>query len=114
MARDKRGTTKNKARRSTLSLTKGYRGNPRKKKRAAYTATMHAGVHAFAHRRDKKNDNRRLWTVRLNAALRTHGISYSKFIKMLKDKGVGLDRKILSDLAANAPETFDRIVSQVK
>lgn len=114
MARVKRGIIKNKARRSTLSKTKGFRGAARHKKRAAYTSLYHAGTYAFAHRRDKKNDMRRLWTVRINAALMPHGISYSKFIKLLKNKNIGLDRKILAEIAAASPEAFERIVNEVK
>jgi large subunit ribosomal protein L20 len=113
MARVKRGTTKNKSRRNVLSLTKGYRGNQRTKKRAAYTALYHAGVHAFAHRRDKKNDFRRLWTVQINAALASFGISYSKFIKMLATANVSLDRKVLAQMANESPETFGRVVTLV-
>lgn len=113
MARVKRGTTKNKHRKNVLSLTKGFRGNLRKKERAANEAIAHAGNNAFHDRRKKKGEFRRLWTVRLNAAVREHGISYSKFIDMLKKKNVGLDRKVLADIAENNPESFERIVKTV-
>ena len=113
MARVKRGTTKNTHRKNTLKLTKGYRGNLRKKERQANEAIAHAGNNAFNDRRKKKGDFRRLWTVKLNAAVRQHGLSYSKFIDALKKKEIALDRKVLADMAENNPEAFARIVKTV-
>lgn len=113
MTRVKRGTTANKSRKYTLAKTKGYRFGRKSKERMAHEAIAHAGAHAFAHRRDKKNDARRLWTVKLNAALRPLGTTYSKFINALLVKKVELDRKVLADIAHNNPETFERIVKQV-
>ncbi len=113
MTRVKKGTIRLKRRGNILAKTKGFRGNLSTKKRAAKTAISHAGTHSFAHRKDKKNDFRRLWNVRLNAALRAHGTTYSKFIGALKVKNVLLDRKVLSEIAAKHPETFERIVKQV-
>jgi large subunit ribosomal protein L20 len=75
---------------------------------------MHAGAHAFAHRRDKKGINRRLWNVKINAALRPEGFSYSKFVGVLKKKGIEVDRKIMADLAENNPDTFKRMIASVK
>lgn len=103
-----------KRRRNILSQTKGYRFDRSKKKRAAREAIFHAQLHAFAHRKDKKNDFRRLWISRINAALMTSSMKYSRFIKALKDKGIGLDRKVLATLALNRPETFERVVEKVK
>lgn len=114
MTRVKRGTTSLKRRRNVLAQVKGYRFGRSKKERQAREAIAHAGSYSFAHRRDKKNDRRRLWQVRLNAAIRPFGLSYSKFIDALKKKGISLDRKILSDIAQNNPQTFERIVNQVK
>ena len=114
MTRVKRGTIKNKRRKNVLKMTKGYRLNRRSKEAAAIEAIMHAGANAFEHRRDKKGDFRRLWNVRINAALRENGATYSKFMGMLKKKNIGLDRKILSTIAQENPETFKRIVEQVK
>lgn len=102
-----------KRRRNILDEVKGYRFARSKKVGAAREAIYHAQLHAFAHRKDKKNDFRRLWTVRINAALMQHGIKYSRFIKMLKDKNIELDRKILATLAVEQPEAFDRVVEQV-
>lgn len=114
MSRVKRGVISAKRRRNVLSQVKGYRFARSRKERAAKDAIVHAGSHAFAHRRDKKNDMRRLWTVRLNAALRPMGLSYSKFIDALKKKGIILDRKVLSEIAKNKPESFTRIANTVK
>ena len=71
---------------------------------------MHAGNHAFAHRRKKKGDFRRLWNVRISAALKPHNLSYSSFMGILKKKEVVLNRKILSEIARKRAEVFDRIV----
>ena len=114
MARVKGGKTSNKRRKNILAMTKGYRFGRSTKKRQAREAIFHAGKYAFAHRRDKKNDFRRLWTVRINAAIRAHSMSYSVFINMLKGKDVMIDRKILATLAKDRPEAFGRIVAGVK
>ena len=114
MVRIKRGTTSLKTRRNVLKRVKGYRLGRSKTERLAREAIAHAGNHAFAHRRRKKGDFRRLWTVRLNAALRPLGFSYSKFIDVLTKKNIKLDRKVLSQIAHEQPETFKRIVEHVK
>ncbi|MEX0931563.1 MAG: 50S ribosomal protein L20 [Candidatus Paceibacterota bacterium] len=113
MTRVKRGTIALKRRRSVLSKAKGYRFGRSTKERLAKVAVVKAGSYAFAHRKDKKGDFRRLWTVRINAALTPHGISYSKFIDTLKKKNIKLDRKILSTLAQANPESFKRVVEKV-
>jgi large subunit ribosomal protein L20 len=104
---------KNKRRKNILAQTKGFRFGRSTKKIQAKDALMHAGAYSFAHRKDKKADARSLWTTRINAAIRPLGISYSKFIDGLKKKNIELDRKILSDLANNNPETFERIVKSI-
>ena len=114
MARVKRGTTKLKSRRNTLEQTKGYRFGRSSKKKMAYEAIAHAGNNAFDHRKDKKGDFRRLWTVRINAAVRMLGLSYSRFIDALHKNNIGLDRKVLSQIALERPETFNRIVEKTK
>ncbi len=114
MTRVKKGANALKSRRNILKQVKGYRFGRSTKKREALTAIAKAGESAFAHRRDKKNDMRSLWTVRLNAALRPHGISYSKFIGACKKANIELDRKVLSQIALDAPEVFEAIVSKVK
>lgn len=114
MSRVKRGVTKNKSRKNTLAQVKGYRFGRSKKERVAYEAIAHAGAYAFRHRRAKKREFRNLWTLRINAASRISGISYSKFIGCLKKQNIALDRKSLSVLAKDYPETFARIAEQVK
>ena len=114
MARVKRGTIKNKSRKNTLAQVKGYRFGRSKKKRQAYEAIAHAGAYAFAHRRDKKSNFRRLWNIKINAAIRNYGMSYSVFIHTLKEKDIHLNRKMLADLAENAPQSFERIVEKVQ
>ena len=114
MPRVKRGTTKNKRRKNTLKQTKGYRHGRSTKERQAKEAIFHAGVHAFNDRRKKKNDFRRLWNVQINAAVREYDFSYSKFIHGLKEKSIGLNRKMLAELAEHEPNTFKEIVEKVR
>jgi large subunit ribosomal protein L20 len=113
MSRVKRGTTKLKHRKNVLEKTKGMRGNIRKKERQANEVLAHAGNHAFQHRKKKKGDFRALWTVRINALLRTHGLTYSKFMATMKSKDIALNRKMLAEIAKDAPETFERVVNTV-
>ena len=113
MTRVKKGINALKTRRNILRQAKGYRFGRSTKERMAYEALMHAGAHAFAHRRDKKGDFRRLWNVIINGAVRKFDLTYSKFINLLKKKGVVLDRKILATLAERTPETFERLVKKV-
>ena len=114
MTRVKRGVLKTKTRRNLLKQVKGYRFGRSTKEAAATEAIAHAGAYAFAHRRDKKGVNRRLWNVKINATLRPEGLTYSKFIDKLKKKEIVVDRKILADLAEHNPATFSRIIAQVK
>jgi len=103
-----------KRRRNVLKRAKGYRHGRSKKERYAHEALLHAGKYAFAHRRDKKNDFRQLWIVRLNAAVRENGhTSYSQFINKLKKGGVQLDRKVLAEFAAEHPTVFARIAKKI-
>ncbi len=113
MARVKRGVTKNKRRKNILAQTKGYRFDRSSKERVAREAIFHAGNYAFKHRRAKKREFRNLWTLRINAAARPLGFSYSKLIGALKKASVGLDRKVLSELAKDHPETFKRVLTQL-
>ena len=114
MSRVKRGTISMKHRRNVLKMAKGFRFGRSKKEIEAKVALRHAGAHAFAHRKDKKTDARRLFTVRINAALRPLGITYSVFIDKMTKKGMTVDRKILSQLAVSNPASFARVVEQVK
>lgn len=115
MPRVKGGLISAKRRRNVLKRAKGYRHERSKKERRAKESLVHAGKQAFAHRRDKKNEFRQLWIVRLNAALRENGVkNYSSFVATLKKNGVMLDRKVLAEFAAEHPETFTRILAKVK
>ena len=114
MARVKGGIQAAKRRRGILEQVKGYRFGRSKKKRQAREAIYHAQLHAFDHRKDKKGVFRSLWITRINAALAAHGIKYSRFIKMLADKKITIDRKIMATLAKDRPEAFARLVEKVK
>ena len=114
MSRVKRGTTKVKRRRNVLAQTKGYRFARSNKERTAKEAIRHAGAHAFRHRRTKKREFRNLWSLRINAAARPLGFSYSKLIDSLKKSNVRLDRKSLAALAKDHPEVFERVTKQLK
>jgi len=114
MPRVKRGTLKAKHRRKLLSYTKGYSFGRKSKTGLAKEAFMHAGAYSKAHRRDKKGDFRTLWNVKVNAAARADGFSYSEFIHMMKTKNIALNRKVLSEIAEHSPKTFSRIVAQAK
>jgi large subunit ribosomal protein L20 len=113
MARVKKGVNALKTRRNVLKQVKGYRFGRSKKEKQAYEAIAHAGTYAFAHRRDKKGDFRRLWNVRLNSILHQNGLSYSKFIGSLKKNNINLNRKMLSEIAAEKPQTFSKLISKI-
>ena len=113
MTRVKKGVDALKSRKNILRKVKGYRFGRSTKERQANEAIVHAGTYSFAHRKDKKGDFRRLWNVRLSAFLKENGLSYSKFIPMLKNKEIVLDRKILADIALNNPETLKKILESV-
>lgn len=113
MTRVKKAVHALKNRRSILKAAKGFRFRRSKTERAANEALAHAGTYAFAHRRDKKGDYRRLWNVKINSALRPLGFSYSKFIGEAKKKNIGLDRKSLAYLAEFKPEAFKKVVESV-
>ncbi len=114
MPRVKGGVHALKKRRNVLRQAKGFRFGRSTKEREARTAILHAGVHAFAHRRDKKNVFRRLWHVKINAALHELGWSLSKFLGALRKKGVSLDKKVLAHLAEHEPKIFAKIVELVR
>ena len=114
MTRVKKGVHALKRRRSVLKQTKGFRHGRSTKERQAKEALLHAGNYSFAHRKDKKSHNRKLWNIKINALGRELGISYSKLIDALKKKEILLDRKILADLAENNPEVFARVIENIK
>jgi large subunit ribosomal protein L20 len=114
MTRVKKGVHALKRRRSVLKQTKGFRHGRSTKERQAKDALLHAGNYSFAHRKDKKSHNRKLWNIKINAGSRELGTTYSKLIDSLKKKNVLLDRKILADLAEHHPATFAKVVESVK
>jgi large subunit ribosomal protein L20 len=114
MPRVKRGAKRRQKRKKLLSLAKGYFLTKGKLYRSAKEAVDRAGNFAYAGRRNKKRDFRRLWIIRINAAARQHDLSYSQFIAGLRLAGVDLDRKSLADLAVRDPEGFSRLVSSAK
>ncbi|MFZ5514352.1 MAG: 50S ribosomal protein L20 [Pseudomonadota bacterium] len=114
MPRVKRSTNRRDSRRKTLKLAKGYFLTKSKLYRAAQEAVEKALRYAYVGRRRKKRDFRALWILRINAACRNHGISYSRFIGALKKSGIELNRKILADLAVNQPSAFAALVEKAK
>ena len=114
MARVKRGVTSHRRHKKLHELTKGFRGGRSKLVREAKSALLHAGEYAFAGRKRRKRDMRKLWIIQLNAAVRAEGLNYSKFMAALKTKEIKLDRKILADLAVNHPEDFKKVVAEVR
>ena len=114
MTRVKKGVHALKRRRSVLKQTKGFRHGRSTKERQAKEALLHSGNYSFAHRKDKKSYNRKLWNIKINALSRELGISYSKLIGTLKKKNILLDRKILADLAEREPLVFARILENIK
>jgi large subunit ribosomal protein L20 len=114
MARVKRSVHAKKKRREVLAKAKGYTGSRRVRYRAAKEQVMHSGNYAYRDRRDRKGQFRRLWIVRINAACRANGTTYSTFVSGLKQAGVEVDRKILADLAVRDPGAFTALVEQAK
>jgi large subunit ribosomal protein L20 len=114
MSRVKRGVTKKARHKKILKLAKGYRGRAKNCFRIAIEKVKKALRYAYRDRRAKKRDFRALWIQRINAAVRPHGLVYSKFINGLKLANIDLDRKVLSDLAIREPEAFAKIVEKAK
>ncbi len=114
MSRVKRGLMHAKRVRNILKRTRGYRWGRKSKIKLAKVAARKAGVYAYRDRRNRKREFRKLWTVRLNAAVREHGLTYSQFINLLKKAKVNLNRKILSQLAQEHPVVFAKVVELVK
>ncbi|MBX4187867.1 MAG: 50S ribosomal protein L20 [Candidatus Doudnabacteria bacterium] len=113
MTRIKRGVAASKRRKNVLKRTKGFTNRRRTNFVAAKEALLHADTYAYGHRRLKKRDFRSLWTVRINAAAREHGTSFSKLMGMLKKEKVGLNKKMLAELAARNPKALEAIVKTV-
>jgi large subunit ribosomal protein L20 len=114
MPRVKRGTVRRAKRKKLLTRAKGYFQTKSKLYRSAKEAVDTAGKYAFVGRKRKKRDFRRLWVVRINAAARENGITYSQLIRGLKAAGIGLDRKMLADMAVRETAAFARVAEQAK
>lgn len=114
MPRVKRGTHHVKRRRNILKKVKGFEGGRKSLIKLAKVAATKAGAYAYRDRRVKKRLARANWQVRINAAVRPLGMSYSAFTGALKKKEIGLDRKVLAAIAENYPAVFEKIVSAVK
>ncbi len=107
-------TARHRRHKRVLKDAKGYRGSRSKLYRMAKETLMRAGNYAYRDRRNKKRSYRRLWIVRINAAARDGGMSYSAFMAGLKKAGVGIDRKQLSDIAIKDPTTFSALVDMAR
>ncbi|MDD4412212.1 MAG: 50S ribosomal protein L20 [Patescibacteria group bacterium] len=114
MPRVKRGVIHVKKRKKLLQKTKGYKWGRKNRIKLAKVAALKAGVHSYRGRKQKKRDNRALWQIKIGAFVREHGLSYSRFIDLLKKANVGLDRKILADLAVNNKRMLANIIEEVK
>ena len=114
MPRVKRGVRATKRRKRLLQHTKGFLWTRKNKYRQAKEALLHAWSFQFADRKKKKREFRKLWTVKINAATREHGVTYSKFINQLLKAEVALDRKILADLAEHEPKVFEYIFKSIQ
>lgn len=114
MPRASRSVQKRARHKKWLKRARGFRGRRRTVFKLAKEAVLKAGQHAFHDRRKKKSNFRADWQIRINAAARQHGLSYSKFIHALREGQVGLDRKVLAQIAQQHPSLFAKIVEKVK
>ena len=114
MPRVKGGPRARKRHKKIVKLAKGYRGTRSKLYRRSHEAVLRAGEHAFHGRKKRKRDMRRLWISRINGALTAHDVKYSRFINGLKKANIGLNRKMLSEMAIHDPKGFSKVVEEVK
>jgi large subunit ribosomal protein L20 len=114
MPRVKGGPQTRRRHKKILKLAEGHRGARSRHFRQANESVLHALAYAYRDRRNRKRDMRSLWIMRINAAARQQGLTYSQFMHLLHQANVGLDRKMLADLAVREPEVFERIVNEVK
>jgi len=113
MVRVKRGVMAHKRRKNVLKHTKGFRWGRKSKYRLAKEATMHAWTHAYMDRKKNKRNFRQLWQIKINAACRRNGMTYSRFINALKKHDILLDRRVLSKIVEERPEIFEKIIESV-
>jgi len=114
MARVKRGTTSHARHKKVLKLAKGYRGRNSTNYRIALEKVEKGLQYAYRDRKNRKREFRALWIQRINAGARAHGLTYSKMMSGLKNAGIEIDRKVLSDLAISEPESFTSLVKQAQ
>jgi len=114
MPRVKRGMTHVKKRRKLLKAVKGYKWGRKNLIKVAKTARTKAGAHSYVDRRKKKRVMRGLWQIKINAFVREHGLSYSRFINLLKINKIEVDRKILAELAVSNKETLIALINKIK
>ena len=114
MPRVKRGVTKHRRHKKTMALTRGYQGAQGRSYKSAKEALIHAMTHAYRHRRQRKGEFRRLWILRIGAASRPLGLTYSQFIAGLKKANIELDRKTMADMAVRDAEGFAQLVEKAK
>jgi large subunit ribosomal protein L20 len=114
MTRIKRGVAAHKRRKYILKRTKGFTNRRRTNAIAAREALLHADSYAYSHRRLKKRDFKKLWSIRINAAAREHGMNFSNFLGQLRKQKIALNKKMLSELAVRNPIAFEAVVASVK
>jgi len=114
MVRVKGGMTTRRKHKKVLKLAKGFWMSRHKQFKKAKEAVLHAGEYAFTGRKSKKREFKKLWIIRLNAAVRSFGLTYSQFIHLLKLKKIALDRKVLAQIVVEQPKVFAKIVDKVK
>jgi large subunit ribosomal protein L20 len=113
MTRVKRGTAAHKRRKYVLARTKGFKNRRRTNYVAAKEALLHADSYAYSHRRLKKRDFRKLWTIRINAAAKEQGLSFSRLMDKLHKSKISLNKKMLAELAVRNPKAFEKLVQAV-
>ncbi len=113
MPRVKSSVSSRRKRKKIIKLAKGYRGARSRLLRTAKESVMRALKYAYRDRRTRKREFRKLWIIRINAAVRAYGLSYSVFMKRLKDANIEINRKTLAELAVNNPDAFKKIVNSI-
>jgi len=114
LPRVRRGVTAHKRHKKVLALTKGHRATKHSLYRRAHESMLKSLSYAYSHRRERKGDMRRLWILRVNAASRAQGLTYSQFMDGLKKSGVEINRKILADMAVREPDAFANLVTTAR
>ncbi len=114
MPRVKRGVTTHRRHKKVLALTKGHRATKHSLYRRAHESMLKSLSYAYFHRRERKGDMRRLWILRVNAASRANGLTYSRFMDGLRKSGIEINRKMLADMAIREPESFANLITIAK